>query len=303
MYAKAIKKRAGMEKARTNFDGSGHENQKKGLRIIIITQGVSRIVHPLFSSHHQVVAVLESAPRNYQQSRRLHHWYGLVRSVLCVIKPRLQSLKQLCKQKKIPYRFMTGSHDEGLEDWIRVQNPDVIVVFSMSQLLKEHIFNIPRFGTINLHPSYLPEYRGPSPDIWQYYNMETNPGVTVHYIDSGEDTGDIIFQERAAIPLGTKLPDKLDKLIGRTGVNLILKALNAIQDGNAPRVIQSKKSPTLRARNLKPGEYNALINWENWSIEHVWHVLRGTERWLHELHQPKGFYKGHSWILTVRPFW
>jgi methionyl-tRNA formyltransferase len=192
---------------------------------------------------------------------------------------------------------MTGSHDEGLEDWIRAQNPDVIVVFSMSQLLKENIFNIPKFGTINIHPSYLPEYRGPAPDIWQYYNMEINPGVTVHYIDSGEDTGDIIFQERTPILLGKKLPDKLDKLIGRTGVNLILKALNAIQEGNAPRVTQSKESPTLRARNLKPGEYNQLINWENWPIEHVWHVLRGTEHWLNELHQPKGFYKCQSWIV------
>ena len=199
--------------------------------------------------------------------------------------------------EKIPYHFMTSSHDKGLEGWIRGQDPDVIVVFSMSQLLKPNIFNIPKFGTINLHPSYLPEYRGPAPDIWQYCNMETNPGVTVHYIDSGEDTGDIIFQERTHIPLGIKLPDKLGTLIGSTGVNLILKTLNAIQEGNAPRAMQPKESPTLRARNLKSGEYKTLVNWEKWSIEHIWHVCRGTERLFGELHQPKGFYKSHSWVV------
>lgn len=265
------------------------------LRVIIITQGVSQIVHPLLNSHHQVVGILESAPRHYQQSRRIRYSYSLVRRILSVIKPRFQSLVQLCRQKKIPYRFMTSSHDKGLEDWIRTKNPDVIVVFSMSQLLKENIFNIPKLGTVNLHPSYLPEYRGPAPDTWQYIDLETNPGVTVHYIDAGEDTGDIIFQERTSIPLGTKLSDKLDKLIAGIGVNLVLKALDAIQKGSAPRIIQSKESPTLRARYLKPGEYSDLINWERWSIEHIWHLLSGTERWLSELYPPKGFYKGHSW--------
>lgn len=90
---------------------------------------------------------------------------------------------------------MTSSSCE-LESWVKSLSPDLIVVYSMSQLLKENIYSIPRFGTINLHPSYLPEYRGPNPIFWMYYNMEKQGGVTVHYIDQGEDTGNIILQKR-----------------------------------------------------------------------------------------------------------
>ena len=84
----------------SNFNFSGYKHQKAGLRIIIITQGISGIIWPLLNSNHQVIAILESAPRNYQHKRHFHHGYALVCHVLSVVKPHFQSLKQLCKQKK-----------------------------------------------------------------------------------------------------------------------------------------------------------------------------------------------------------
>ncbi|MGI6455390.1 MAG: formyltransferase family protein [bacterium] len=81
-----------------------------------------------------------------------------------------------------------------LERWVREKNPDFICVKSMSQLLKENIFSIPKYGTINLHPSILPNYRGPNPLFWTMFNQECESGMTVHYINKGEDTGDILRQ-------------------------------------------------------------------------------------------------------------
>ncbi|WP_281085258.1 formyltransferase family protein, partial [Methanosarcina acetivorans] len=75
---------------------------------------------------------------------------------------------------------------------IRNLEPDLIVVFSMSHLLKENVFNVPSYGTVNIHYSYLPEYGGPNPLFWQYYDYILDPGVTLHYVDKGEDTGNVI---------------------------------------------------------------------------------------------------------------
>ena len=111
------------------------------------------------------------------------------------------SLKSFAKKEKIPYYYMNKGSDKNLENWVKCINPDIIVVYSMSQLLKENIFSIPKYGTINLHAGLLPNYRGPFPYFWMYYNTDKKGGVTVHYIDEGEDTGDIIYQEVYDIPL------------------------------------------------------------------------------------------------------
>lgn len=127
--------------------------------------------------------------------------------------------------------------------------------------------------------------------------MEMNPGATVHYVDAGEDTGDIIFQERINIPLGIKSPERLDKLIGKLGVALVLKAIDAIAQGKPPIIPQPAQSPTPRARNLKLEEHTQIIDWDCWPIEHVWHVLRGTELWLNAVPQPGGFFSGQRWSI------
>ncbi len=128
-----------------------------------------------------------------------------------------------------------------------------------------------------------------------YYNTEKKGGVTVHYIDDGEDTGDIIYQEKYNIPLGMKSPDMLNLSIGQIGVNLLLKALNDIE--NLPKITQYKESPTAKARNIKPEEHKNIIEWNKWNIERIWHLLRGTELWLNAVEQPKGIYKNQRWIV------
>lgn len=267
------------------------------MKIVLITQGVSRLVKPLLSTEHEIVGVVESMPRDFHENKKNSFLFGLAKSIYLKIKGLPISLKNLCEEKNIKYNYICKGRDKEIEDWVSDIKPDLIVVFSMSQLLKENIFRQPKHGTINMHPSYLPEYRGANPDFWQYYNMEMNPGVTVHYVDKSEDTGDIIYQERVHIPLGTKSPERLDKLITETGVPLMLKAIQAIKEGNAPRQPQTPQSPNDRARNLKPEEHAKIINWQEWPIERIWHVLRGTELWLNAFEQPKGLYKGQRWLI------
>ncbi len=266
------------------------------MRILIITSGISRICEPVFDNKFDVVGVVESMPRGWQPSsgKNLRSFLkGIYRTAF----KRNMNLERFCFGKAVPYNKIYKGNEAEVTSWVKGLNPDLIVVFSMSQLIKKDLIDVPKYGVINLHPSMLPEYRGPNPDFWQYYNMEINPGVTVHYINEGEDTGDIIFQERVHIPLGTKSPERLDKLIGDVGASLLLKAIQAIQSGTAPRIRQPTDSPTLRARNIQPEEHKEIIDWKNWPIERIWHVMRGTELWLNAVEQPKGIFKGQRWLV------
>lgn len=265
------------------------------MKIVIITSGISRIVEPLLESEHVILGIVESMPRDFHLRTRRSYFYTLVEKAYSLVKRKGGSLKGFCKDRDIHYNYICKGRDAEIEKWVRKLEPDLIVVFSMSQLLKKEIFTIPKYGTINMHPSFLPEYRGPNPDFWQYYNMEMHPGVTIHYLDEGEDTGDVIFQKREYIPLGTKSPERLDKLIGEVGVPLMLKAIDEIKEGKAQSKKQPRKAETIRARNLAGEEHLTIIEWNNWPIERIWHVLRGTELWLNAYQQPKGFLKGQRW--------
>lgn len=266
------------------------------MRILMITSGISRICEPVFDNKFDVVGVVESMPRGWQPSSG-KNLRSFLKGVYHSAFKRNINLEKLCFYRAIPYNKIYKGNEAEITSWVKEINPDLIVVFSMSQLLKKDLIDIPKHGVINLHPSMLPEYRGPNPDFWQYYNMEINPGVTVHYIDEGEDTGDIIFQKRVHIPLGTKSPERLDKLIGDVGASLLIKAIRAIQSGRAPRIPQPADSPTLRARNVKLEEHKEIIDWKNWPIERIWHVMRGTELWLNAYDQPKGIFKGQRWVV------
>ncbi|MBA6222884.1 methionyl-tRNA formyltransferase [Colwellia sp. MB02u-18] len=267
------------------------------LKVVVITQDLSKILKPLHDLNHNIIGVIESAPRNYNKNILLRFYINFIRSNKWINRNYKKSIEGFCVRKKIPYRFMTDGGDVNIEAWLKTLNTDIIIVFGMSQLLKSNVFSSPKFGSINLHPSFLPDYRGPNPDFWQYMNLEMNPGVTIHFIDKGEDTGDIILQERSIIHSGMKSPERLQKLVGQLGLALIIKTLEKIEDDSIVRIKQPEHSQTMRARNLHLEEHNSLINWDEWDVKSIWHVLRGTESWLNAIKQPRGLFKGQRWVI------
>ncbi|MBP8626797.1 MAG: methionyl-tRNA formyltransferase [Syntrophorhabdaceae bacterium] len=78
-------------------------------------------------------------------------------------------------------------------------NPDLFVVVSFGLIIPKKILDIPKIGSINVHPSLLPVYRGPSPIQWALLNGDKQTGITVIKMDEGMDTGDIVYQEAMEI--------------------------------------------------------------------------------------------------------
>ena len=267
------------------------------LRLVIVTMGVTPIVRPLLRCTHNVVGIIECAPRHYSERESEKSLRRHIKSLYQKITRRPSSLPDLARKKSIPYYFMTKRNSAELEIWLSALQPDLIVIFATSMLLKEHIYSIPRLGAINLHPSLLPKYRGPNPWMWTYYHADLRPGVTVHYLDSGEDTGDIIYQESFDITLGTRLPELYKKAIKDIGTKLLIKSIDSIAQGSAPRIPQPTLSPTDRARSISPGEGAQLIDWAHWPIERIWHFINGAERWLKILPEMRGIYAAHVWEI------
>lgn len=146
-------------------------------------------------------------------------------------------VKEVAVKHDIPVYQPVKVREESVVDEIRSMKPDVIVVVAFGQILPESILNIPPYGCINVHASLLPRYRGAAPIQWAVIDGEKETGVTTMYMAKGLDTGDMILKESIVLDpkeTGESLHDKLCVM----GGPLILKTLEQIEQGTAPRIPQ-----------------------------------------------------------------
>ncbi len=149
---------------------------------------------------------------------------------------------------------------------------NVVVAFRM---LPEVVWDMPEFGTINLHASLLPNYRGAAPINHAIINGESITGVTTFFIEKEIDTGNIIFQEKVNILPNETAGELHDKLMF-IGGELIVKTVETIikNEVNAISQKQFSKDPD----NLKPAnkifKENCEINWDQ-SAGNVYNFIRG----------------------------
>ncbi len=117
------------------------------------------------------------------------------------------------------------------------------------RILPPAVYSMPSKGTVNLHGSLLPDYRGAAPIQWAVINGDVETGLTTFYIEETVDTGDIIFTERVAIG-PDETAGELYSRMSVLGADLALRTVDAIDGGNAPRIRQpmsgGRPAPRLR---------------------------------------------------------
>jgi peptidoglycan/xylan/chitin deacetylase (PgdA/CDA1 family) len=129
-------------------------------------------------------------------------------------------------------------------------NADLGIVLG-TRILKCTTFSIPRLGCINLHKGKVPEYRGMPPGFWELYDGAATAGVTVHFVDSKLDTGDIVATGEVEIS-PRETPDTLKEKLHEQGALTLARAVAALQTGAAPRIPQKhtaiapRTKPTLK---------------------------------------------------------
>lgn len=149
-------------------------------------------------------------------------------------------VKAYAKARGIPV-FQPGRiRKEGVEDLIALA-PDVCVTAAYGQILSRELLDIPRLGTVNVHASLLPRYRGSAPVNWCIIKGETQSGVTTMMTDAGIDTGDILLQEAVDILPG-ETAGELTPRLGALGARLLVETLTLLEKGTCPRVRQDEAS-------------------------------------------------------------
>ena len=122
---------------------------------------------------------------------------------------------------------------------VKKEKPDIFLSINFMTILPEEIFTIPKIGSVNLHPSYLPYNRGNWPETWSI--IEDKPaGVSLHMIDKGIDTGPIIAQEKVAFDL-SDTAESLGKKVEIAGVNLLKNIWPSLCKGEVLLKAQDKK--------------------------------------------------------------
>lgn len=161
-------------------------------------------------------------------------------------------------------------------DQLRALNADLQIVVAF-RMLPEVVWNMPPMGTINLHGSLLPQYRGAAPINWAIINGEKETGVTTFKLKQDIDTGNILLSEK--IPIGedetaAELHDKMKEI----GAALLLKTVNGLTEGKITEQQQSMGSDEDRQTPLKhaPKIYTETckINWDK-GVKEVYNLIRG----------------------------
>jgi methionyl-tRNA formyltransferase len=128
--------------------------------------------------------------------------------------------------------------DKNFIDILQTLSADLFVVVAF-RILPAEVFKIPQLGTLNLHPSLLPKYRGAAPLNWTIINGERETGITVIKITEKVDAGGILLQEKRKI-----FPDEtvgsLHDRLSKEGASLLLRAIDQIADGNMTLKIQDE---------------------------------------------------------------
>jgi methionyl-tRNA formyltransferase len=207
----------------------------------------------ILQSRHQLVAVISNPPKPMGRKKILKHTevgdYAIKNGLELI---ELNSFKNDAIYKKI----------------ISL-NIDIFVVVAF-KILPEKYISIPRFGSINLHASLLPKYRGAAPIQWALMNGDKTTGITVFQIEKKVDTGKIIFQKKIDVDKSDNF-ELLSIKLSNLGARILIKALNNIENG-AVNFIEQDNTLSTKAPKISKGMLR--IKWE-WPAVKINNWVRG----------------------------
>jgi methionyl-tRNA formyltransferase len=157
-------------------------------------------------------------------------------------------VKRRALEAAVPVLQPPRLRDPGWPERLAEYRADVAVVVAFGQILPRAVLDVPTRGSINVHASVLPRYRGAAPIAWAIMRGETRTGVTTFQMDPGMDTGDILLTE--STPIGPdETAGELATRLAAIGARLLLRTLESI--ASLPRIPQDHAAATLAPRLRK----------------------------------------------------
>jgi methionyl-tRNA formyltransferase len=183
-------------------------------------------------------------------------------------------VKELALRAAIPVLQPERIKGDDFHAGLRKFKPDIIALTAYGNILPGSIINLPPLGTINVHGSLLPKYRGAAPIQWALINGETETGITIMQMDAGVDTGDILLQERMPIGPGDTAAS-LSVRLAELGGTALGKALDLLRQDRLKPIKQDEKQASY-APLLK--KEDGLVDWSR-SAAQLGGLMRGLDPW------------------------
>lgn len=178
----------------------------------------------------------------------------------------------LAKKYKLPHHFFHNINDEETVGAIRKLQPDLILVFGLSQIIQKELLDIPKMGLLGTHPSLLPKNRGRASIPWSIINGLKKSGLTFFYLVEDADGGDIVDQMEWSITSEDDASSIYKKMID-VGIMMIDETLPLIASGKEKRVKQTKSGNWWPGRKPEDGK----IDW-NQSYMGIDRLIRATTK-------------------------
>lgn len=169
-----------------------------------------------------------------------------------------------------PTGLRKGNDAESSLQVLQELNPDLIVVVAYGQILPKSILDLPKYRCINIHASLLPKYRGAGPIQRCILDGETLTGVTSMYMEEGLDTGDMLIKEEITIGKNM-IADELHDALSEMGAEVLLKTIQAIEDGSIVRTPQDDSKSTYAKMITKEMSHLDFSK----SAQEVHNIIRG----------------------------
>lgn len=213
----------------------------------------------LHESKHEVLAVVTAPDKPAGRGKQL----------------RISAVKEFARANQIAVLQPTNLKDLEFHQQLQAYGAELFVVVAF-RMLPRAVWSIPAKGTINLHASLLPDYRGAAPINWAIINGETKSGVTTFFINENIDTGALIYQEEIPINPSENAGHLHDKLM-RVGAELLVKTVTDIETGKASSTPQQAQEPFKHAPKIFREDLK--LNFEKPARE-VYNRIRGMAPYL-----------------------
>lgn len=201
-------------------------------------------------------------------------------------KVQASAVKQFALEHQIKVLQPTNLKDESFLEELRELKADLQVVVAF-RMLPKVVWQMPKYGTFNLHASLLPQYRGAAPINWAIINGETETGVTTFFIDDKIDTGSIILQKKEDILPEDNAGTLHDRLM-EVGASLVVETCQQIVSGTVKRLPQKETVDLKPAHKIH--KETCRVDWEA-PLEEIHNLIRGLSpypaAWTHLVNHGK----------------
>jgi len=190
------------------------------------------------------------------------------------LKVEFSPIKKVATEAGIPVLQPLKSRDPKFLEELSAFDPALLVVIAFGQILPQTVLDLPQFGSLNVHTSLLPKYRGAAPIQWAVYNGEAETGVTLMQMDAGLDTGPIVAMEKTPI-LPSDNGQTLHDRLGQMGAALLLKSVPDYCAGKIQPHPQPAEGSTYASKINKE---HGRVDWSR-GAEQIWNQIRAFNPW------------------------